>query len=164
MTVAIATPAKCYGKMFEMAAVITRILSPEDWKRRQLDNLKDVGERSYKVGISKPKKDPIAAGIAAQDRYEAQMKKDEVLKRRKTQLEKTNMAEWYKYSSEIGAGRLVEGVVKREAKVDNFVRAFQPMLADHVSKIDALADVTDSDREARMLENLRGLKALKGKA
>jgi len=147
-----------------MAAVVKRLLSPDEWKKRQIDTLKAVGEANYKVGIAGPKDDPIAAGIAAQPRYEAQMKKDEVLARRKAALEKTNMAEWYKYSSEIGAGRLVEGVTKREAKVGDFVRAFQPMLLDHVSKVDALADVTDKDREERMLANLRGLKALKGKA
>ena len=148
----------------EMAAIVKRLLSPEEWKKRQLDNLKAVGESSYKVGIAGPKADPIAAGIAAQSRYEAQMKKDEVLARRKTALEKTNIAEWYKYASEIGAGRLVDGVVKREAKVGDFVRVWQPILLDHVTKIDALANVTDKDREDRMLENLRGLKALKGRA
>ena len=147
-----------------MAAVVTRILSPEDWKKRQIDTLKAVGATNYAVGISKPKKDPIAAGIAAQDRYEAQMRKDEVLARRKTSLEKTSMAEWYKYASTLGKDRLVDGVVKREAKVGDFIRTYQPMLVDLESKIDALPDVTDSDRETRMLENLRGLKALKGKA
>jgi len=146
-----------------MAAAVKRLLSPDEWVRRQIGALKAMGETNYKVGIAAPKADPIAAGIAAQDRYEAQMKKDEVLKRRKTALERTNMAEWYKYSSELGAGRLVDGVVKREAKVTDFVTKFQPLLASHVSKIDGLPDVSDSDRENRMLENLRGLKALKGK-
>jgi len=147
-----------------LAAVVTRILSPEDWKKRQLSTLSAVGETNYRVGIAKPKKDPIAAGIAAQDRYAAQMKKDEVLERRKTALEKTSMAQWYKYASTLGAGRLVEGVTKREDKVADFIRTWQPMLADHTSKIDGLPDVSDSDREQKMLENLRGLKALKGKA
>ena len=147
-----------------MAAAVKRLLSPEEWKKRQIETLRSVGEANYKVGIASPKRDPIQAGIDAQDRYAAQMKKDEVLARRKASLEKTNMAEWYKYSSDLGAGRLVDGVTKREAKVGDFVRAYQPLLLDHVTKIDALADVTDSDREKRMLENLRGLKALKGKA
>lgn len=147
-----------------MAAAVKRLLSPEEWKKRQLDSLSAVGASHYKVGIASPKEDPIAAGIAAQDRYEAQMRKDDVLKRRKTALEKTSMGEWYKYSSELGAARLVEGVTKREAKVGDFIRSWHPLLSGHVDKIDALADVTDSDREARMLENLRGLKALKGKA
>lgn len=148
----------------KMAAAVKRLLSPDEWKSRQIKNLEAVGEASYKVGIASPKDDPIKAGIDAQDRYAAQMKKDEVLARRKAALEKTSMAEWYKYASELGAGRLVDGVKKREAKVGDFVRAWQPLLLDHVTKIDALADVTDSDREARMLSNLRGLKALKGKA
>lgn len=143
---------------------VTRILSPEAWKKRQLDTLRSVGEANYKVGIATPRKDPIAAGIAAQPRYVKQMKDDEVLARRESGLRKTDMAAWYKYASELGAKRLVDGVVKREAKVDDFIRTWHPMLTSHVGAIDALPDVTDSDREARMLENLRGLKALKGKA
>lgn len=147
-----------------MAAAVKRLLSPDEWKKRQIDTLKSVGESNYKVGIAGPKRDPIAAGIAAQPRYVKQMKDDEVLERRKTALEKTDMATWYKYSSDLGAGRLVEGVTKREAKVGDFIRTWHPILASHVAKIDSLDDVTDADRETRMLENLRGLKALKGKA
>jgi len=145
-------------------ATVTRVISPDAWKKRQIDTLKAVGEANYKVGIAKPRKDPIAAGIAAEEKYAVETKKAIEEKRRAAALEKTNMAEWYKYTSDIGAGRLVDGVTKRVAKVDKFVKTFQPMLVSHLSSIDALADVTDSDREQRMLENLRGLKALKGKA
>jgi len=145
-------------------ASVTRILSPEDWKKRQIDNLKAVGETSYKLGIAKPKADPIAEGIAAEDKWAGGVKKAIDAKSRKAALEKTSMAEWYKYSSELGAGRLVEGVTKREAKVAAFITAWQPQLSSHLGRIDALADVTDKDRETKMLENLRGLKALKGKA
>ena len=145
-------------------ATVTRVLSPEAWKERQISTLKAVGEANYKVGIAKPRKDPIAAGIAAEEKYAAETKKAIEAGSRKAALEKTSMAEWYKYTSDIGAGRLVDGVVKRVAKVDTFVKTFQPMLVSHLASVDALADVTDSDREQRMLENLRGLKALKGKA
>jgi len=148
----------------ENMATVTRILSPEDWKKRQLDTLKSVGETNYAVGIAKPKKDPIAAGIATEDKYASEVKKAIDAKSRKAALEKTSMAEWYKYSSELGKGRLVEGVTKREAKVTSFITTFQPMLTTHLAKIDALPEATDGEREARMLENLRGLKALKGKA
>jgi len=145
-------------------ATVTRILSPEDWKKRQLDTLKSVGEANYAVGIAKPAKDPIAAGIAAEDKYAAEVKKAIDAKSRAAALGKTTMAEWYKYSSELGKGRLVEGVTKREAKVSSFITSFQPMLSSHVGKIDAMPQATDGEREAKMLENLRGLKALKGKA
>lgn len=145
-------------------STVTRVLSPEDWKKRQINTLKDVGERNYAVGIAHPKKDPIDAGIKAEKKYAANTKKAIDEERRAKALAKTSMAEWYKYASELGEGRLVDGVVKREAKVSDFVRNFQPMLVDHLSKIDAMDDVTDKDREDRMLSNLRGLKALKGKA
>jgi len=146
-----------------MAIAVKRILPPDEWKKRQIGNIKQVGRQNYAQGISMPKKSPIEEAIKAQDRYEEQMRKEEVLKRRKEALETVTDDEWYAYASEIGAERLVDGVVKREKKVDRFVKSWQPMLLDHVAKIDELPDVTDADRENRMLENLRGLKGLKGK-
>jgi len=143
-------------------ARVVRILPQDEWKKRQLETLKSVGQRNYTQGISMPKKDPIEAGIEAQERYEEVMKRDEVLERREAGLRATNMSEWFGYANTIGAPRIVEGVVKREKKVDRFIRGWQPILSDHVATIDELPDVTDADRETRMLENLRGLKAKKG--
>ena len=145
-------------------ATVTRVISPAAWAERQIKTLQAVGESNYKVGITKPRKDPIEAGIAAEEKYAANTKKAIDEGRRAAALAKTDMATWYKYTSDIGAGRLVEGVVKRRAKVDKFVTTYQPMLVSHLASIDALDDVSDADREERMLENLRGLKALKGKA
>jgi len=145
-------------------ATVARVLSPEEWKKRQLDTLKAVGRSNYLAGIKAPKADPIARGIATEDKYAAETRKAIEQGRRKAALAKVNMADWYKYASELGADKLVDGVVKREAKVSGFITTFQPLLTSHLAKIDALAEATDSDRENRMLENLRGLKALKGKA
>ena len=145
-------------------AVVKRVISPEDWKKRQLENLKDVGRRSYLAGIASPKADPIARGIATESKYAAEVRKAIDEERRKRALEKTDMAEWYRYSKDIGADKLVDGVTKREPKVAAFISAFQPMLVSHLARVDALPEETDSERETRMLENLRGLKALKGKA
>lgn len=144
-----------------MPISVQRILPPDEWKKRQLETLKQVGRANYAQGISMPKKDPIQAAIEAQDRYEEQMRKDEVLKRRKEVLQTATADDWYSYASALGVDRLVEGVTKREKKVDKFVKSWQPILLDHVAKIDAMPDVTDADRENRMLENVRGLKAKK---
>jgi len=145
-------------------AVVTRVLSPGDWKKRQIDTLKSVGEGNYALGISKPKADPIEKGKAAEPKFADAMKKAIDAEARKKGLEKTSMGEWYGLASTLGKGRLVEGVTKREAKVATFLNTFQPMLVDLLGKIDVMADVTDKDREDRVLANLRGLKALKGKA
>lgn len=145
-------------------ASVRRVISPENWKKRQIDTLKSVGRANYLTGIAGPKADPIARGIATEAKYAAATRKAIDEERRKHALEQTDMAEWYLYSSTIGADKLVDGVVKREAKVGDFITSFHPMLTSHLARIDALAEETDSDRENRMLENLRGLKALKGRA
>lgn len=145
-----------------MPATVTRILGPKDWTERQINNLKQTGKQNYDVGISKPKKDPIKAGIDAQGRYNQKMLDEEVRERRKTALQASSMDEWFKYASEIGSNRLVDGVTKREAEVNKFVSAWQPILESHVADIDAMPKETDTDMEERMLANLRGLKSKKG--
>ena len=145
-------------------ASVKRVISPEDWKNRQIAALKATGRTEYLRGIASPKADPIARGIATEAKYAAATRKAIEEERRRKGLEKTDMGEWFKYASTIGADKLVDGVVKREAKVSKFVTAYQPLLVSHLAKIDALAEETDADRENRMLENLRGLKLLKGKA
>lgn len=145
-------------------AAVKRVLSPDEWKKRQLDTLERVGRDNYLVGIKSPKADPIARGIATEKKYAtavADAIKDE---RRKKALEKTSMGEWFKYANDLGADKLVDGVLKRADKVTKFVGTYQPLLVDHLGKIDALPEDTDAAREKRMIENLRGLKALKGKA
>jgi len=145
-------------------SVIQRVLPASDWVEKQITTLEAVGEANYLRGIRNPKKDPIKAGIAAQGKYEAAMKDPKVLKRRKTALEKTNMDEWTAMAEAIGAGKLVEGVRARRYKVERFVAKYQPLLKAHLATIDAMPDVTDANREAKMIANVKGLKDLKGKA
>jgi len=143
-------------------AVVKRLLDPKDWVEKQISTLRAVGRENYLTGIKFPKKDPIEAGIAAQKKYEEQMKKEEVLKRREEALKATNMDEWAAMAEILGADKLVDGVEKRRYKVERFVEKYQPALKAHLDVIDAMPDVTDADREKRMIENLRGLKKLKG--
>lgn len=142
---------------------VKRVISPEDWKNRQINTLKAVGKANYMEGIKSPKADPIERGIATEGKYADAMRKALDNESRRKGLEKTSMAEWYKYASTLGADKLVDGVVKREDKVTRFVTEYHPMLVSHLGRIDALPEDSDTDRENRMLENLRGLKALKGR-
>lgn len=145
-------------------ATVKRLLDPADWVKKQVDTLTAVGRENYLTGIKSPRKDPIKAGIAAQAKYEAKMKDEKVLKNRVTGLKNTNMDEWTAMCESLGADKLVDGVVKRKYKIERFVGKWTPLLKAHLDKIDAMPDVTDSDREKKMIENVKGLKALKGKA
>jgi len=142
-------------------ATVQRVLSPTAWIERQIGTLKDVGEKNYRVGIAFPKNDPIAAGIAAEDVYAAQVKIAIEEGRRAKKLEKTNIDEWYAYSQAFG-GRLVEGVTKREKEVHDFVKPWHPKLIDHLTEIDKLPKVTLAQRIKKAVENIEGLAALKG--
>lgn len=141
---------------------VTRIIPAVEWVEKQLRNLSAVGETNYREGITRPKKDPIAAGIAAQGAYENAMRDPAVLKRREQGLRRTNMEEWASMAERIGASRLVTGVIERRFKVERAVSNLHGKLGQLLQKIDAMPNVTDADRERRMIENLKGLKAMKG--
>jgi len=145
-------------------STVTRLIPASEWVSKQVGNLQAVGETNYRSGITRPKKDPIQAGIAAQPAYEAAMRDPATLKRRESGLRRTNIDEWSSMSERVGAPRLVQGVTERKYKVERFVGAYQPKLLSHLQRIDALPAVTDADRERKMVENLKGLRALKGQA
>jgi len=142
---------------------VTRLIKPEKWIERQLGNLKAVGEPNYLVGISYPKKDPIAEGIAAEEIYAAEVKKAIDEKRRAKALATTNIEEWFGYTKEIGAPRLVEGVTKREKEVRDFVNPWHTILSSHIAELDKMPKVTLRQRIDKAVKNIEGLVALKGK-
>ncbi|MEM2618913.1 MAG: hypothetical protein QW356_05465 [Candidatus Hadarchaeales archaeon] len=143
-------------------AVVTRILPPDKWIERQIGNLKAVGEANFRTGISMPAKDPIVAGINAEPVYAAQVKLAIEQERRKKALMATNIDEWYSYAQNIGAPRLVEGVTKREKEVHDFVKPWNPILLEHLSKIDPMPTTTLKERIDKAVKNIEGLAALHG--
>ncbi len=144
-------------------AVVSRVIDPATWVNKQIDTITSVGRQNYLIGVKSPRKNPITAGIAAQGKYENKMKDPAVLKRRVDGLNKTNMDEWVQMAETRGADNLVSGVVSRRYKIERAVGKLQPMLKAHLATIDAMNDVTSSDREAKMIANKRGLEAMKGK-
>lgn len=141
---------------------VQRLPDPAEWVRKQVDNLSAVGETNYRQGITHPKRSPIQAGIAAQATYEARMRDPNVLKRREAGLRQTSDEEWAANSESIGASRLVAGVVNRRAKIERKVSALHGRMVQHLQTIDSMPNVSDADRENRMIANLRGMRAIKG--
>ena len=146
--------------MCKMPVTVTRLISPTDWRTRQIETLRSVGQKNYEKGIDIPSKDPIRAAIEAESLWAERIKTAIDKGRRKAKLAKVTSDEWNSMAHAF-AEKLVPGVVKREAKVAKFIDAWHPKLSAHLGKIDVLPAVTDADMESRMVENLRGLKALK---
>jgi len=143
-------------------SVVTRLLKPEEWIKRQIGNLKAVGVPNYRVGIAFPKDDPIKAGIDADPVWQAETKKAMEEGRRVKGLARSNIDEWYAYSQAF-SDRLEGGVVTREKEVHDFVKPWQPMLLAHLAEIDKLPKVTLRERIDKAVKNIESLAAMKGK-
>jgi len=142
---------------------LQRILSPDLWREKQLGTLKAVGEKNYRVRIARPRKDPIQAGIAAEDRYAEAIKEAIEKKSRVLGLRATDSAEWLSYAEAIGAPRLVDGVLKREPEVKDFIDIWQPELQAFVTeKLDPMPVVTLKERIDKAIADIEGLHARKG--
>lgn len=145
-----------------MAVTVQRLISPTDWLNRQLNTLKAVGEANYRVGVTKPKKDPILAGVAAEGKWANAMQKAINDGTRAKQLADVTIQEWEGYATNIGAPRLVDGVVRRQAKISTFLNAYVPELTSILANIDAMPTATVSDRNQKMLAMVEALRALRG--
>jgi len=145
-------------------ATVQRVLPPDKWREKQLDTLKAVGKKNYLTGIAFPKHDPIERGKsdAAEKRYAATMRAVLEEQRRKKGLDPLTIDDWYPFARDIGANILVDAVTKREVKVQRFVNSWQPMLVDHLTKIDKLPVETLEERIDKAAENIRGLAAMRG--
>ncbi len=143
---------------------ITRVLSPSEWVKKQIDTLSLVGRANYELGIARPKRSPIAAGSSDQSeaKYQAQLMIAFDRKSRQKGVAASDDKIWFDMSKDLGAENLVKGVKKREAKVRKFVDGFHPQLLTHLSAIDDLPVTSLEERLSKMTENARGLAALRG--
>ena len=145
---------------------VQRVLSPDDWKDKQIGTLKAVGRKNYLVGIGFPKRSPIGAGSSdwSEAKFNAAMMVALEKESRRKSVGKSTDEEWFKYAKEIGADALITGVVKREAKVVDFITAWHPHLKAHLADIDKMSVETLEERISKAADNIRGLAALRGSA
>jgi len=141
---------------------VTRVIDPTTWINRQLKMVKEVAVDNYKIGIGYPKKDPIKAGIEAEEAWWEGLKTAKDLGLRKIGLAGTNMEEWHGYALKY-ADRLEDGVVGREKEVRDFVDPWHPILLRHLAEVDKKPVVTLKQRIDKAVANMEGLAALKAK-
>jgi len=143
---------------------LTRVLSPSEWVRKQINTLSMVGKTNYLLGIARPKRSPIEAGSSDQSeaKYQAQLMVAFDKKSRQRGVAASSDQIWFDMSKSLGAENLVKGVTQREAKVRKFVDGFHPQLLTHLASVDALPVTSLEERLSKMTANARGLAALRG--
>lgn len=140
---------------------VKRVKDPETWLAKQKRAVETVAEANYTAGVVVPKRPIVATSIAKEDKYKAKMMQVLEKKARVEGLKGVTDDEVVGAAIAIGAPKLRDGILKRWHKVTSFVEKWSPILASIEADVDAKPDVTDADREQRMLANLRGLKAKK---
>ena len=134
------------------------VLSVDRWVKKQIDRVSVAGD-DYIAGIESVTEAPTLKAAEKADKYLKRVQ--EMVDYWKKRLQAVSLEEW-KSATKAKADRFPDGVRKAEDKIRKFVSAWQPILAEIQRAVRALPDMTDADREKRMIENLRRLKKAKG--
>lgn len=134
----------------------SRVLSPEKWAAKQVKRASEAAE-DWLAGVLKPRRDPIAAAIAAAPKRENRIIESLRQKKWEKAMAAVDEALMFATIRKRGAAAFRAGIEDRAEKVFARVKELQPMVAALATAIDAMPDVTDSDREKRLLAARRGM-------
>lgn len=121
----------------------------------------DAAGGDWKAGVTNPRRDPIAAAIAAKDKHKQRtmdaLNSDRYAKGL-AQVDKAAMAATIAATPD---SAVADGVRRRGAKVLSRTRKYYGLLGTHLGTIDAMPTTTAADSESKMLANLRGMRKIK---
>lgn len=136
-----------------------RVPSAADWSAKMQTRAAAAGDAWVK-GALNPRRDPVAAALAANDRRIARIQASITNKTWEGAMAKVDPAQTAATISAVGAQGYANGIRNRAAKIDASIAKLQPLVAAHAATIDNMPAKTDADMEARMLANLRGMKVI----
>lgn len=136
-----------------------RVPSAADWSAKMQSRAAAAGDAWVK-GALNPRRDPVQAALAANDRRVARLQASIAAKTWEGAMQKVDPAQTAATITAVGAQGYANGIRNRGAKIDAAIAKLQPLVAANAAAIDAMPAKTDADMEARMLANLRGMKAL----
>jgi hypothetical protein len=128
----------------------------EKWRTRT-----SAASQDYAQGVANTDKDPTALAIAAGPRYLANVQAAFQSGRWANGLRKAGKAGWQQAVASKGVANFSNGVAAAEGKV---AEAFASLLSFEqglLNTVSSMPNVTDNDREARMLAWVRGMRTYK---
>jgi hypothetical protein len=132
----------------------SRVLSADEWGDKMVKRASNASA-DWLNGVLKPRKNPKEAAIKAnakrKDRL-AQAEKDEKWLKAMQNVDEEETIATIKAVGEQG---FKSGIEARAGKIKKKIEKLQPMISAVAATIDAMPDATDTDREKRMLTNLK---------
>ena len=133
----------------------------EKIKKKWSKNAEAVGASNYEEMIKLVDVNPME--LAAKNFEKWKNKLQAAFEVWKEIMSKIPVERWRKFTEELGPDHYRDGVTAKKEKMDAFADAWDSTYGPELSRIRALPNKTDADREKRMIENLKTLKKLKGK-
>lgn len=138
-----------------------KVKSADRWATQQIENAK-AGSKDWLDGINNPSRDPVEAAKAAAPKWENAMKKAIADGRFKKGLDKTSTAKIQATANKLGTTVFEQGIEARQDKIRESVARRQTVAQSISDKIQSMPDATEADRDRRVLENLKAMRASKG--
>jgi len=141
-------------------ALVGAVVDATKWADKMITRVKNASA-DWEAGVQRPRRSPTAAMKAAAGKWKTNMQKaiteDRWFKAIGTLTDDAIKAAAVK----VGGQRFVDGVTAREQKVRDAIAKLQPKVSALSARIQAMPQDSDAQRETRMLENLRGMRAIK---
>lgn len=144
------------GRMGNPIQLGPLVKSPEEWADKQVKNA-SAAAAEWEKNVLNPRRDPIKAAIAAGPKRDQKVREALEQKKWEKAMGKVNEDLMYETIRKRGASAFRAGVEDRKGKVLAVAQELQPMVAGLKQTIDAMPDVTDADREKRLLAARRGM-------
>lgn len=135
------------------------VISPDKWAAKMIARATAAGS-DWLAGVTNPSRDPVQAAIAANAKYKAKLLASIQSDKWAKTMAKVDSGMIATIAQAIGAGGYTNGITARTAKINKVVADLQPRVMALKATIMAMPDVTDADREARMIAAKRGMQAI----
>lgn len=135
------------------------VISPEEWAEKQTKNA-SAAAATWLKNVKRPRRDPIKSAIAAGPKRAEKVREALELKKWEKAMARVDEDIMFAVVDAVGAEGYRRGVEARKAKVVARAKELQPLVTALKKEIETMPDVTDADREARLLAARRGMIAI----
>jgi hypothetical protein len=136
-------------------------LTPEQWQKKLTDRSGAAGQ-DWLDGVKNPIRDPVQAALKAEGKWKAKMQ-DAITKGTwAKKMAKVDSAAMKATAERVGPGAYTQGIAARSDKILAAGARILPKIYAAADQVGAMPDTTEADRDARMMANVKAMRAIKG--
>ncbi len=142
-----------------VAFAVTPVIDAAAWVEKLIRKVQGAAQ-DWEAGVRNPSTSPVGGMKKAKGRFKTEMQAALNEDRWGKAIDRLTDEEIAAAAIAAGGARFVQGVTSRQPKVLAAVQALQPKVAALKARLDAMPVDTDQQREQKMLEAMRGMKAI----